>query len=67
MGFQNSKMGFGNFENKIYRSLARGFATKLMAIILIRMSLGLPSHKENKINSIKLVSFPNLLQVVVEY
>jgi hypothetical protein len=48
------------------------FATKLMAIFLNCISLGLPFHEENKIHSNKVdlssyVSFPLLSQVVVEY
>jgi hypothetical protein len=34
---------------------------------ILNRSLGLPSYKEIRIHSIKLVSFPLLLQVVAEY
>jgi hypothetical protein len=55
------------FREQNLSFLARGFATKLMTIILNCRSLGLPFHGENKIPSTKLVFFQPPLRVVVKY
>jgi hypothetical protein len=58
---------FLNFEIKNLSFLARVCDKTCSLNSSGCSSLGFPSYKENEIHSIRLVSFPLLLQVVVEY